>query len=155
MAKGRATPSLPDAESTSSSSVIETKGLSAKHVSMVTNFLRSVGAGVSDSIPDNCNTKEFYSDIIRDTIKPDLLLRGRVTCLLTVKPTVAVTLLSFLSFFFLFTCSQYISFFFFSKNSTFSLKKKKGGNFMSPSPEKKKKEGLNFINLLVITDLLT
>ncbi|GMY09481.1 acyl-coenzyme A thioesterase 13-like [Fagus crenata] len=89
MAKGRATPSLPDAESTSSSSVIETKGLSAKHVSMVTNFLRSVGVGVSDSIPDNCNTKEFYSDIIRDTIKPDLLLRGRVTCLLTVKPTVA------------------------------------------------------------------
>ncbi|KAF3967607.1 hypothetical protein CMV_008403 [Castanea mollissima] len=43
----------------------------------------------SNSIPDFCNNKYFYSHLIRDAIKPDQVLRGRITCLLTVTPVLA------------------------------------------------------------------
>jgi hypothetical protein len=73
-----------------SSSTTIAKEIPSQHVSAVTNFLRNMG--VSDPVPDNCNTKDFYSDLVRGFLKPDRVLRGRVTCILTIKPPVAVTL---------------------------------------------------------------
>jgi hypothetical protein len=49
-------------------------------------------------IPENCNTKEFYSDLIRGHLKPQRVVRGRVTCLLTVTPAITVTISNLTSF---------------------------------------------------------
>ncbi|KAE7999811.1 hypothetical protein FH972_004206 [Carpinus fangiana] len=70
-----------------SSSTTIAKEIPSQRVSAVTNFLRNMG--VSDPVPDNCNTKDFYSDLVRGFLKPDRVLRGRVTCILTIKPPVA------------------------------------------------------------------
>ncbi|XP_062155684.1 uncharacterized protein LOC133863662 [Alnus glutinosa] len=43
---------------------------------------------ISGPVPENCNTKEFYSDLIRGHLKPQRVVRGRVTCLLTVTPAI-------------------------------------------------------------------
>ncbi|KAM3698649.1 hypothetical protein ACJW31_06G203600 [Castanea mollissima] len=43
----------------------------------------------SDSVPDICKTKDFYSHLIHHIIKPDQVLRGRITCLLTVNPALS------------------------------------------------------------------
>ncbi|XP_062155685.1 uncharacterized protein LOC133863663 [Alnus glutinosa] len=69
-----------------SSSATIAKEFPSELLSAVTIFLRSMG--VSESIPDNCNTKDFYSDLVRAFLKPDRVLRGRVTCLLTISPAV-------------------------------------------------------------------
>ena len=74
------------------------KEIPSQRVLVVTNFLRNMG--VSDPVPDNCNTKDFYSDLVRGVLKPDRVLRGRVTCILTIKPPVAVTLGTLLCFIF-------------------------------------------------------
>uniref|UniRef100_A0A2N9GV27 Thioesterase domain-containing protein n=1 Tax=Fagus sylvatica TaxID=28930 RepID=A0A2N9GV27_FAGSY len=63
------------------------KEISTEHVSTITSFFRRKGA--YDSLPDYCNSKDLYSHLIRTLIKPDLVLRGRLTYLLTVKPTFA------------------------------------------------------------------
>ncbi|GMY09480.1 acyl-coenzyme A thioesterase 13-like [Fagus crenata] len=63
------------------------KEISTEHVSTITSFFRRKGA--YDSLPDYCNSKDLYCHLIRTLIKPDLVLRGRLTCLLTVKPTFA------------------------------------------------------------------
>ena len=65
------------------------KEISTEHVSTITSFFRRKGA--YDSLPDYCNSKDLYSHLIRTLIKPDLVLRGRLTYLLTVKPTFAVS----------------------------------------------------------------
>lgn len=77
-----------------SSSATIAKEFPSEHLSAVTIFLRSMG--VSEFIPDNCNTKDFYSDLVRAFLKPDRVLRGRVTCLLTISPAVTVTLVTLL-----------------------------------------------------------
>ncbi|XP_062154427.1 uncharacterized protein LOC133862602 [Alnus glutinosa] len=69
-----------------SSSATIAKEFPSEHLSAVTFCLQTVG--VSDSIPDNCNTKGFYSDLVRAFVKPDRVLRGRVTCLHTINPVV-------------------------------------------------------------------
>ncbi|XP_059457909.1 uncharacterized protein LOC132187577 [Corylus avellana] len=43
---------------------------------------------ISGPIPENCNTKDFYSDLIRGHLKPQRVVRGRVTCLLSVTPAI-------------------------------------------------------------------
>ncbi|XP_075668161.1 uncharacterized protein LOC142638056 isoform X1 [Castanea sativa] len=43
----------------------------------------------SDFVPDICKTKDFYSHLIHHIIKPDQVLRGRITCLLTVNPALS------------------------------------------------------------------
>nr|XP_023879164.1 uncharacterized protein LOC111991609 [Quercus suber] len=52
---------------------------------MLNGLLQGMGIN-SDSVPDICKTKDFYSHLIHHIIKPDQVLRGRITCLLTVKP---------------------------------------------------------------------
>ncbi|KAM1252526.1 hypothetical protein ACFX13_041353 [Malus domestica] len=53
----------------------------------VLNFLQ--GVGISDPVPDEFDArKDTYSDIIRDLLKPLHISRGRVTCLVSVKPAV-------------------------------------------------------------------
>ncbi|XP_022924378.1 acyl-coenzyme A thioesterase 13-like [Cucurbita moschata] len=47
------------------------------------------GLGGSGQIPDDCNTKGFYSDIIRGHLRQRRLERGRLTYLLSVKPAVS------------------------------------------------------------------
>lgn len=44
----------------------------------------------SGQIPDDCNTKSFYSDISRGHLRQLRLERGRLTYLLSVKPAVSV-----------------------------------------------------------------
>jgi hypothetical protein len=41
---------------------------------------------ISGTVPENCNIKDFYSDLIRGHLKPQRVVRGRVTCLLSVTP---------------------------------------------------------------------
>ncbi|KAM4094587.1 hypothetical protein ACB094_06G206600 [Castanea mollissima] len=43
---------------------------------------------ISGSVPEICNTKDFYSDLIRAHLKPQTILRGRVTCLLSITPAI-------------------------------------------------------------------
>uniref|UniRef100_A0A7N2R9M5 Thioesterase domain-containing protein n=1 Tax=Quercus lobata TaxID=97700 RepID=A0A7N2R9M5_QUELO len=89
MEKPTATP-WPKAEATSSnSSKTIANDVSAEYVSVITGFFKKLGVSHSNSIPDFCNTKYFYSHLIRDAIKPDQVLRGRITCLLTVTPVLA------------------------------------------------------------------
>ena len=91
MEKHTATP-WPKAEATSSnSSKTIANDVSAEYVSAISAFFQKVGVSHSNSIPDFCNTKYFYSHLIRDAIKPDQVLRGRITCHLTVTPILAVT----------------------------------------------------------------
>jgi hypothetical protein len=70
------------------------KEIPSEYVSRLSSSLR--GMGVIDSIPDNCNTKDFYSDLVRGFLKPDRVLRGRVTCFLTIKPPIVVPLVTLL-----------------------------------------------------------
>ncbi|KAL0002543.1 hypothetical protein SO802_016324 [Lithocarpus litseifolius] len=72
-----------EAEAKSKSSMTVVKDVCAKHVSMLIGFLQRMGIN-SDSVPDICKTKDFYSHLIHHIIKPDQVLRGRITCLLTV-----------------------------------------------------------------------
>lgn len=48
----------------------------------------------SDNLPEDCNTKDLYSDLIRGHLKPERVARGRVTCLLSVAPPIIVTISS-------------------------------------------------------------
>ncbi|PRQ57850.1 putative HotDog domain-containing protein [Rosa chinensis] len=48
------------------------------------HFLK--GVGISDPVPDHCETKDFYSYLVRGILKPLNIQRGRVTCLVSVKP---------------------------------------------------------------------
>ena len=91
----------PEAEAKSKSSVTVVKDVCAEPVSMLIGFLQRMGIN-SDSVPDICKTKDFYSHLIHHIIKPDQVLRGRITCLLTVNPALSVTNSShfFLFFFF-------------------------------------------------------
>ncbi|XP_075670412.1 uncharacterized protein LOC142640213 [Castanea sativa] len=75
-------------EATSKSTIIvgKVKDICGEHACMLTNFLRIVGVSNSDFIPHNCKSKDFYCHLIRHVIKPDQLLRGQITSLLTVKP---------------------------------------------------------------------
>lgn len=53
---------------------------------------------ISGSVPDNCNTKDFYSDLIRGHLKAQRVVRGRVTCLLSVTPAITVAISNLTSF---------------------------------------------------------
>uniref|UniRef100_A0A7N2MDL9 Thioesterase domain-containing protein n=1 Tax=Quercus lobata TaxID=97700 RepID=A0A7N2MDL9_QUELO len=77
----------PKAEATSSdSSKTVANNVSAEDVSTITGFFQNVGVSDTNSLPDYCNNKYFYSNIIRHALKPDQVLRGRLTCILTVTP---------------------------------------------------------------------
>ena len=54
---------------------------------------------ISGSVPEICNTKDFYSDLIRAHLKPQTIIRGRVSCLLSITPAINVTISTFLSLF--------------------------------------------------------
>ena len=91
MEKPTATP-RPEAEATSSnSSKTVANNVSAKRASTITGFFQNVGVSHTNSLPDYCNNKNFYSNIIRHALKPDQVLRGRLTCILTVTPALGVT----------------------------------------------------------------
>ena len=98
----------PEAEAKSKSSVTVVKDVCAEPVSMLIGFLQRMGIN-SDSVPDICKTKDFYSHLIHHIIKPDQVLRGRITCLLTVNPALSVTNSShfFLFFFFFFFVASF------------------------------------------------
>ena len=53
---------------------------------------------ISGPVPENCNIKDFYSDLIRGHLKPQRVVRGRVTCLLSVTPDITVTISNLTSF---------------------------------------------------------
>ncbi|XP_062090266.1 uncharacterized protein LOC133811627 [Humulus lupulus] len=63
------------------------KDLSPELVDRLLIFLSNVG--VSNPIPDHCNTKGFLSDVISAVLKPLTISRGQLTCLLTVKPVIS------------------------------------------------------------------
>jgi hypothetical protein len=50
---------------------------------------------ISGPVPENCNIKDFYSDLIRGHLKPQRVVRGRVTCLLSSHPISISNLTSF------------------------------------------------------------
>ena len=106
MEKPTATP-RPKAEATSSnSSKTVANNVSAKRASTITGFFQNVGVSHTNSLPDYCNNKNFYSNIIRHALKPDQVLRGRLTCILTVTPALGVTNSPFL-----FSNSSFLFFF--------------------------------------------
>ncbi|KAL5565559.1 hypothetical protein UlMin_028723 [Ulmus minor] len=44
--------------------------------------------GFTSIIPPTCDTKDFFSKVICGVLKPLSIVRGRVTCLLAVKPVI-------------------------------------------------------------------
>lgn len=70
------------------------KDLSSEVVSQITGFFNR--RGISENIPHNYTTKDSHSDFIRGLfVKIDLVQRGRISCLLSVKPAVTVNYYSF------------------------------------------------------------
>ncbi|XP_050384999.1 uncharacterized protein LOC126801624 [Argentina anserina] len=60
------------------------KDIPEKQVKRVLGFLKI--SGISGPVPDHCDTKDFYSHLVLDILKPLDIQRGRVTCLVSVKP---------------------------------------------------------------------
>ncbi|XP_028946780.1 uncharacterized protein [Malus domestica] len=71
-----------------SSTAIISEDFPPQHLNQVVCFLHRVG--ISDPIPDRCNTKDYHSALIHGILKPLHIRKGRVTCLVSVKPAVAV-----------------------------------------------------------------
>lgn len=69
--------------SSSSSTTTISKDLPSDYVSAVKGFFADVG--IHASLPQN-SSKDFYSDLIRDLLKVDNVLRGRVSCIFSVSP---------------------------------------------------------------------
>ncbi|XP_054784754.1 uncharacterized protein LOC129291435 [Prosopis cineraria] len=55
-----------------------------QYVSSTLSFLKAMG--ITKPVPQNCNTYDFYSDILRNCLKVDHIQRGQITCTFTVKP---------------------------------------------------------------------
>lgn len=72
---------------------------SAAYASNAMLFLESVG--ISNPIPDNYSSEDFYSDFLCNHLKTDTVRRGHVTCFTTVKPAMLVIILDIFSLFFL------------------------------------------------------
>ncbi|XP_062001330.1 uncharacterized protein LOC133718498 [Rosa rugosa] len=82
-----AKPPIPLSESFASNSrATISKGIPEEHLNQLLRFLERVG--ISGNVPDYCNTEDFYSDLIGGILKPLTVLRGRITCLVSVKPAV-------------------------------------------------------------------
>ena len=62
--------------------------MGAKHVSSAVNTLKYMG--ITKPLPENCNTHDFYSDILRSCLKIDSIKRGHITCTFLVKPPISV-----------------------------------------------------------------
>ncbi|MBA0831700.1 hypothetical protein Goarm_016149 [Gossypium armourianum] len=59
---------------------------STPYASNVMRFLESVG--ISNPIPDNYSSEDFYSDFLCNHLKTDAVRRGHIICFTTVKPTI-------------------------------------------------------------------
>ncbi|GMI98374.1 hypothetical protein like AT3G61200 [Hibiscus trionum] len=59
---------------------------SPPYTSSVMRFLE--GVGISNPIPENYSSEDFYSDLLCNHLKVDTVRRGHVTCFTTVKPTI-------------------------------------------------------------------
>uniref|UniRef100_A0A5B7AD14 Thioesterase domain-containing protein n=1 Tax=Davidia involucrata TaxID=16924 RepID=A0A5B7AD14_DAVIN len=81
---GKEKPSAGTVSSATPTSATITRDVTSQTVSIVTGFLDRMG--MSQHIPQNCDTKDFYSDLIRGSIKVNTVQRGRISCLLSVKP---------------------------------------------------------------------
>lgn len=76
---------------------IISKEIPSRSVSYINGFFQ--GVGVSATIPPNCDSKDFYSDLIRGHfLEVNRVERGKVSCLLSVKAAVTVMLIFPLSF---------------------------------------------------------
>ncbi|KAL6124259.1 hypothetical protein ACLB2K_076773 [Fragaria x ananassa] len=80
-----ANPSTIETESFASTASIS-KDLPENHVKHLLQFLKL--SGVSGPLPDHCKTKDFYFYLVLGILKPLNIHRGRVTCLVSVKPAV-------------------------------------------------------------------
>lgn len=83
-----AKPSIALTESFASKATIS-EDIPKEYLNRLLKFLERVG--ISGDVPDHCNTEDFYSNIIGGFVKPLAILRGRVTCLVSVKPAVTVS----------------------------------------------------------------
>ncbi|KAH7849418.1 hypothetical protein Vadar_017521 [Vaccinium darrowii] len=78
----------------SPTTTVISKDLSSEVVSQITGFFDR--RGISENIPHNYTIKDSHSDFIRGLfVKIDLVQRGRISCLLSVKPAVTVNYYSF------------------------------------------------------------
>ncbi len=68
------------------SSTIVSKDVTPENVERVFGFLKV--SGVSHTIPPEYEAKDSYSDLIRSFLKTGHIHRGRVTCVLSVKPPI-------------------------------------------------------------------
>ncbi|XP_048334055.1 uncharacterized protein LOC107423523 [Ziziphus jujuba] len=57
-----------------------------QYASQALGFLKDIS--FSAVVPDHCKSNDFYSNLIGGVLKPLTISRGRVSCLLTVKPAV-------------------------------------------------------------------
>ncbi|XP_004306827.1 PREDICTED: uncharacterized protein LOC101315085 [Fragaria vesca subsp. vesca] len=83
-----AKPSIALTESFASKATIS-EDIPEEYLNRLLKFLERVG--ISGDVPDHCNTEDFYSNIIGGFLKHLAILRGRVTCLVSVKPAVTNT----------------------------------------------------------------
>ncbi|XP_050386535.1 uncharacterized protein LOC126802871 [Argentina anserina] len=82
-----AKPSIALTESFASiSKATISKDIPEEHLNRLVRFLERVG--ICGDVPDYCSTEGFYSNLIGGILKPLIVLRGRVTCLVSVKPAV-------------------------------------------------------------------
>ncbi|KDP28673.1 hypothetical protein JCGZ_14444 [Jatropha curcas] len=87
MAKTSAIDNSPPSKEDSSYPISVSKSSSPEVVEGVHRFFNNVG--ISAFIPENNQSKDFYSDILRYLLKAASVQRGRISCVFSVQPVVA------------------------------------------------------------------
>lgn len=80
-----------DVRYSNSGTMIISKDVTPQSVSRIKGMLES--PDIADLLPEVCNTnsKDLYFDLVRANLKPQRVVRGRVTCLLSVTLAISVT----------------------------------------------------------------
>ncbi|KDP28674.1 hypothetical protein JCGZ_14445 [Jatropha curcas] len=87
MGKVFASPPQQITSSSSPSSATVSEHLPPEYVTAVKDFLVDCGMSAT-AFSDKHDSKDFYSDLIRDLLKTDIVQRGRVSCVFSVLPAV-------------------------------------------------------------------
>ncbi|XP_076948694.1 uncharacterized protein LOC143621044 [Bidens hawaiensis] len=71
---------------TTTTTIITSEKISPKTGANISSFIKACGGG--GEVPAKYDVEEFSADLIRSVLKVQHIHRGRVTCILTVKPCV-------------------------------------------------------------------
>ena len=89
MAPKPSSSAAPPPPQCASPSLKVSKEMDPRHTSQTLYFVSVMGADTP--VPDECNTRGFYSTFLRSFITVDHIQRGRISCTIVAKPPLCVT----------------------------------------------------------------